>query len=200
VSARRDASQIGIGHYTLKPLLHLGGRKGETECAVRCSRGFHRLSANGTCWVAEYAVAAVRCQPGQGTHLQAQPRLVTCARRASTASSNQHRATRYCTPSSLACVQRSPIRDQRSEICTAVALLSRSPAPGLQLQKWHDKMVAALLHRELRVPPWARQRGLWARVCVPLQSAKKVVGCPVPSGVEQGREDLVLKIVVDQTR
>ena len=34
---------------------------------------------------------------------------------------------------------------------------------------------------------------------MPLQAAEKVVGCPVPSGVEQGREDLVLKIVVDQT-
>lgn len=102
--------------------------------------------------------------------MQAEPRPVTCACAAytSTASDISFRVT--CSSISLP----REITYQRSEICTALgrrALLcsalqcSAQPQPcppGLQLQKRHDKMVAALLHRVLRVLPWPRQRGLRA--------------------------------------
>lgn len=60
------------------------------------------------------------------------------------------------------------ITDQRSKRDlhrpwpTGAALLCSAAALPLvlQLQKRHDKMVAALLQRALRVPPWPRQRGL----------------------------------------
>lgn len=72
------------------------------------------------------------------------------------------------------------------------ALLSRSPAPDLQLQKRHDKMVAALLHRQLRVPPWARQGGLWARVCVPCHQREALLAVLFP--VARNKEEpLVLE-------
>lgn len=57
-----------------------------------------------------------------------------------------------------------PFARPLSEICAATVnglLLSRSPALDLQ-QSVIDKMVAALLHRELRVPPWPRHAGCWA--------------------------------------
>lgn len=130
-------------------------------------------------------------------HLQADPRPVTCARRASTASS-MHPSSRLRLPSRR--LERSQIREMRdlhgprstgaglvwsALLCSAAAL-----PPGLQLQRRHDKMVAALLHRELRVSPWARQRGLLAFgcACVPRSQHGALAVCAVvPSGAEQGR-------------
>lgn len=51
---------------------------------------------------------------------------------------------------------------RRALFCSALLCSAAALPPGLQLQKRHDKMVAALLHRVLRVLPWARQRGLRA--------------------------------------
>lgn len=65
-------------------------------------------------------------------------------------------------------------------LCSAAAL-----PPALQVQKRHDKMVAALLHRALRVPPWARQSGLWAFGCVPRRQRASLTGRDLDRGIRE---------------
>lgn len=69
------------------------------------------------------------------------------------------------------CFRRSQIRDQRSArpLGQRALLWPAQPQPvplACSRKRRHDKMVAALLHRELRVPPWATQRGLLGVGCV----------------------------------
>lgn len=110
-------------------------------------------------------------------HLQADPRPVTCARHQ--LNGQQQHCPRATCVSHLVASERSQIREMRdlhgprpTGACFWSLVCPAQPQPcplACSCKRRHDKMVAALLHRELRVPPWARQRGLLAfgrvRVC-----------------------------------